>query len=108
MAGNVFVHAGANARTEPPRMHRSRRLTSPDARALLRCPPGPAAAGWVGAQVHPTAKLGPNVAVGPNARIGAGVRLMNCIILDDVEIRCGCDPSALRLRCHVLLADTDP
>ncbi|XP_071731654.1 uncharacterized protein [Rutidosis leptorrhynchoides] len=39
------------------------------------------------AKVHPTAKIGPNVSVSANARIGAGVRLINCIILDDVEIK---------------------
>ncbi|KAK9090506.1 hypothetical protein Sjap_023683 [Stephania japonica] len=39
------------------------------------------------AKVHPTAKIGPNVSISANARIGAGVRLMNCIILDGVEIK---------------------
>ncbi|XP_076907737.1 uncharacterized protein LOC143564309 [Bidens hawaiensis] len=39
------------------------------------------------AKVHPTAKIGPNVSISANARIGAGVRLINCIILDDVEIK---------------------
>ncbi|PWA91661.1 mannose-1-phosphate guanyltransferase alpha [Artemisia annua] len=39
------------------------------------------------AKVHPTAKIGPNVSISANARVGAGVRLMNCIILDDVEIK---------------------
>ncbi|KAF5792793.1 putative mannose-1-phosphate guanylyltransferase [Helianthus annuus] len=39
------------------------------------------------AKVHPTAKLGPNVSISANARVGAGVRLINCIILDDVEIK---------------------
>lgn len=34
-------------------------------------------------------QLGPNVAVAANARIGAGVRLISCIILDDVEIKVG-------------------
>ncbi|KAI6675319.1 hypothetical protein NL676_003225 [Syzygium grande] len=37
--------------------------------------------------VHPTAKIGPNVSISANARVGAGARLMNCIILDDVEIK---------------------
>ncbi|CAI9280331.1 unnamed protein product [Lactuca saligna] len=39
------------------------------------------------AKVHPTAKIGPNVSISANARIGAGVRLINCIVLDDVEIK---------------------
>lgn len=39
------------------------------------------------AKVHPTAKIGPNVSVAANARIGPGVRLISCIILDDVEIK---------------------
>ncbi|XP_024364770.1 uncharacterized protein [Physcomitrium patens] len=39
------------------------------------------------AKVHPTAKLGPNVSISANARIGPGVRLVGCIILDDVEIK---------------------
>ncbi|PIN09047.1 Mannose-1-phosphate guanylyltransferase [Handroanthus impetiginosus] len=39
------------------------------------------------AKVHLTAKIGPNVSISANARIGAGVRLVNCIILDDVEIK---------------------
>ncbi|CAD5183680.1 unnamed protein product [Musa acuminata subsp. malaccensis] len=58
------------------------------------------------AKVHPTAKvligylhilnlyicvfmeqIGPNVSISANARIGAGVRLISCIILDDVEIK---------------------
>ncbi|KAK3406732.1 hypothetical protein EUGRSUZ_K02882 [Eucalyptus grandis] len=41
------------------------------------------------AKVHPTAKIGPNVSISANARVGAGARLMNCIILDDVEIKVG-------------------
>ncbi|XP_073140267.1 uncharacterized protein [Henckelia pumila] len=39
------------------------------------------------AKVHPTAKIGPNVSISANARIGGGVRLVSCIILDDVEIK---------------------
>lgn len=39
------------------------------------------------AKVHPTAKIGPNVSISANARIGAGARLINCIILDDVEVK---------------------
>ena len=39
------------------------------------------------AKVHPTAKLGPNVSVAPGARVGPGARLINCILLDDVEVR---------------------
>uniref|UniRef100_A0A1J3GGR5 Mannose-1-phosphate guanyltransferase alpha-B n=1 Tax=Noccaea caerulescens TaxID=107243 RepID=A0A1J3GGR5_NOCCA len=38
------------------------------------------------AKVHRTAKIGPNVSISANARIGPGVRLISCIILDDVEI----------------------
>nr|CAB3496714.1 unnamed protein product [Digitaria exilis] len=38
------------------------------------------------AKVHPTSKIGPNVSISANARVGAGARLINCIILDDVEI----------------------
>ncbi|KAL0335695.1 UNVERIFIED_CONTAM: Mannose-1-phosphate guanyltransferase alpha [Sesamum radiatum] len=38
-------------------------------------------------KVHPTAKIGPNVSISANARIGAGSRLVNCIVLDDVEIK---------------------
>ncbi|GJN08706.1 hypothetical protein PR202_ga26658 [Eleusine coracana subsp. coracana] len=34
----------------------------------------------------PETFIGPNVSISANARIGAGVRLINCIILDDVEI----------------------
>ena len=32
-------------------------------------------------------QIGPNASISANARIGAGVRLVNCIILDDVEIK---------------------
>lgn len=32
-------------------------------------------------------QIGPNVSISANARIGAGVRLVSCIILDDVEIQ---------------------
>ncbi|PIM97406.1 Mannose-1-phosphate guanylyltransferase [Handroanthus impetiginosus] len=39
------------------------------------------------AKVHPTAKIGPNVSISANVRIAAGARLMNCIVLDDVEIK---------------------
>ncbi|KAK1273409.1 putative mannose-1-phosphate guanylyltransferase 1 [Acorus gramineus] len=39
------------------------------------------------AKVHPTTKIGPNVSISANARIGAGARLINCIVLDDVEIK---------------------
>ncbi|KAK1311096.1 putative mannose-1-phosphate guanylyltransferase 1 [Acorus calamus] len=39
------------------------------------------------AKVHSTTKIGPNVSISANARIGAGARLINCIILDDVEIK---------------------
>ena len=38
------------------------------------------------AEVHPTAKLGPNVAIEAGASIGPGVRLVDCIILDDVHV----------------------
>ncbi|KAK2965142.1 hypothetical protein RJ640_005305, partial [Escallonia rubra] len=39
------------------------------------------------AKVHPTAKIGPNVSISANARIGPGVRLISCIVLDDVEVK---------------------
>ncbi|KAK6928246.1 Nucleotidyl transferase domain [Dillenia turbinata] len=39
------------------------------------------------AKVHPTAKIGPNVSISANVRVGAGARLINCIVLDDVEIK---------------------
>ncbi|KAH8964976.1 hypothetical protein BDL97_04G093200 [Sphagnum fallax] len=39
------------------------------------------------AKVHPTAKLGPNVSISANARIGPGARLIDCIILDGVEVK---------------------
>ncbi|CAI9109569.1 OLC1v1009413C1 [Oldenlandia corymbosa var. corymbosa] len=39
------------------------------------------------AKVHPTAKIGPNVSISANVRVAAGARLINCIILDDVEIK---------------------
>ncbi|XP_058194191.1 uncharacterized protein LOC131310933 [Rhododendron vialii] len=39
------------------------------------------------AKVHSTAKIGPNVSISANARVGPGVRLISCIILDDVEIK---------------------
>ncbi|KAL9227418.1 hypothetical protein vseg_003107 [Gypsophila vaccaria] len=39
------------------------------------------------AKVHPTAKIGPNVSISANARVAAGARLVNCILLDGVEIK---------------------
>ncbi|KAK6913165.1 Nucleotidyl transferase domain [Dillenia turbinata] len=39
------------------------------------------------AKVHPTAKIGPNVSISANVRVGAGARLINCVVLDDVEIK---------------------
>ncbi|GJT00561.1 protein TSS [Tanacetum coccineum] len=33
--------------------------------------------------------IGPDVSISTNARVGAGVRLINCIILDDAEIKAG-------------------
>ncbi|BFI16759.1 mannose-1-phosphate guanylyltransferase [Marchantia polymorpha subsp. ruderalis] len=39
------------------------------------------------AKIHASAKIGPNVSISANARIGPGVRLIGCIILDDVEIK---------------------
>lgn len=39
------------------------------------------------AKVHSSAKLGPNVSVAPGCRVGPGARLLNCILLDDVEVR---------------------
>jgi mannose-1-phosphate guanylyltransferase len=66
------------------------RLTSPQ---LLASGDGTRSAIVIGdvyihpsAKVHPTAKIGPNVSISANARVGPGVRLMSCIILDDVEI----------------------
>lgn len=66
------------------------RLTSPH---LLAIGDGTKSATVIGdvyihpsAKVHPTAKIGPNVSISANARIGPGVRLISCIILDDVEI----------------------
>lgn len=32
-------------------------------------------------------QIGPNVSISANARVGPGVRLISCIILDDVEIK---------------------
>lgn len=32
-------------------------------------------------------QIGPGVSISANARIGAGARLINCIVLDDVEIK---------------------
>ncbi|PSR95847.1 Mannose-1-phosphate guanyltransferase [Actinidia chinensis var. chinensis] len=67
------------------------RFTSPH---LLASGDGTKSASIVGdvyihpsAKVHPTAKIGPDVSISANARIGPGVRLINCIILDDVEIK---------------------
>lgn len=31
-------------------------------------------------------QIGPNVSISANVRVAPGVRLINCIILDDVEI----------------------
>ncbi|RVW52846.1 Mannose-1-phosphate guanyltransferase alpha [Vitis vinifera] len=42
----------------------------------------------------PPLLIGPNVSISANARIGAGVRLISCIILDDVEIKAGGDYNA--------------
>ncbi|KAG9449516.1 hypothetical protein H6P81_009481 [Aristolochia fimbriata] len=67
------------------------RYTSPN---LLASGDGTKSANIIGdvyihpsAKVHPTAKIGPNVSISANARIGPGVRLISCIILDDVEIK---------------------
>ncbi|XP_052175170.1 uncharacterized protein LOC127790012 [Diospyros lotus] len=67
------------------------RLTSPH---LLASGDGTKSATIIGdvyihpsAKVHPTAKIGPNVSISANARIGPGVRLINCIILDGVEVK---------------------
>eukprot|EP01018_Ginkgo_biloba_P013002 Gb_10059 [translate_table: standard] len=38
-------------------------------------------------KIHLTAKIGPNVSISANARIGPGVRLLECIILDNVEVK---------------------
>ncbi|KAF8031799.1 hypothetical protein BT93_D0879 [Corymbia citriodora subsp. variegata] len=66
------------------------RLTSPH---LLASGDGKRSATVVGdvyvhpsAKVHPTAKIGPNVSISANVRVGPGVRLICCIILDDVEL----------------------
>ena len=32
-------------------------------------------------------QIGPNVSISANVRVGAGVRLIGCIVLDDVEIK---------------------
>lgn len=32
-------------------------------------------------------QIGPNVSISANVRVGAGVRLLDCIILDDVELQ---------------------
>lgn len=32
-------------------------------------------------------QIGPNVSISANVRVGAGVRLISCIILDDIEIK---------------------
>lgn len=32
-------------------------------------------------------QIGPDVSISANVRVAAGVRLINCIILDDVEIK---------------------
>ncbi|KAK8497456.1 hypothetical protein V6N12_016980 [Hibiscus sabdariffa] len=67
------------------------RFTSPD---LLAGGDGTRSALIVGdvyvhpsAKVHPTAKIGPNVSISANVRVGAGARLINCIVLDDVEVQ---------------------
>ncbi|CAH9089157.1 unnamed protein product [Cuscuta epithymum] len=39
------------------------------------------------AKVHLSSKIGPNVSLSANVRIGAGARLIDCIVLDDVEIK---------------------
>ena len=36
---------------------------------------------------HLVAQIGPNVSISANVRVGPGVRLISCIILDDVEIK---------------------
>ncbi|XP_048592218.1 mannose-1-phosphate guanyltransferase alpha-like isoform X1 [Brassica napus] len=59
------------------------------------------------AKVHPTAKIGPNVSISANARVGPGVRLISCIILDDVEIMvCLLTPETERKTGKVLLGLT--
>jgi len=37
--------------------------------------------------VNVVEQIGPGVSISANARIGAGARLINCIVLDDVEIK---------------------
>lgn len=36
---------------------------------------------------HFDEQIGPSVSISANVRVGAGVRLINCIILDDVEVQ---------------------
>lgn len=36
---------------------------------------------------HFCPQIGPNVSLSANVRVGAGVRLISCIVLDDVEIK---------------------
>ncbi|KII73601.1 Mannose-1-phosphate guanyltransferase 2 [Thelohanellus kitauei] len=38
------------------------------------------------AVVDPTSRIGPNVSIGPNCVIKSGVRIYNCILLDDVVV----------------------
>ncbi|KAE8706724.1 ADP-glucose pyrophosphorylase family protein isoform 3 [Hibiscus syriacus] len=45
-------------------------------------------------KVHLAAKIGPNVSISANVRIGAGARLINCIVLDDVEVQADGDYNA--------------
>ncbi|GKC08672.1 phospholipase-like, aminotransferase-like mobile domain protein, partial [Tanacetum coccineum] len=42
---------------------------------------------WIFEKTNKETQIGPNVFISTNARVGAGVRLINCIILDDVEIK---------------------
>lgn len=48
------------------------------------------------------AQIGPNVSLSANVRVGAGVRLISCIVLDDVEIKVLklVSMDKLELQCH--------
>lgn len=38
------------------------------------------------AEIHPEAVIGPNVSISAYAKIGAGCRIVNSLILEDVEV----------------------
>jgi len=39
------------------------------------------------AEIHAEAKIGPNVTIGAHTRVGDGARIINSIILEDVQIQ---------------------